>query len=206
MFGSAGPVADARAIELLAKRGALPKIAVIVIHPRQFGRNGTSDEWTSYVAAQNPTAEVEKTPPTPLTGRFAQRYANAAELVAELRSSGSLVDSSRDHSKSSKDLLGIPPSFAAHVAPLAGALKAFDPSNLYLVTPPLTPGATKEDRDKAASTVATMLGIPRANILMTSVSRPLDQFATYTHLNERGRELFTQELSRAIVARLASRL
>lgn len=202
MFGSAGPLADARALELLLERGAPPRAIVIVLHPRNFSRRVISSDWASFIAAQGPREFASAPPDAPLKGAFAARYHRVSSMVSELKRSGSLVDPASGLGQVPRVTLEIPASYAELIAPLVSALKTIDRRKVYLMFPPLPPGAEDGDRAQAANTVTRLLGISQSNFLPTPAVQPVSQFATDTHLNERGRAEFTAELAKIIKARI----
>jgi peptidoglycan/LPS O-acetylase OafA/YrhL len=202
MFGSAGAIADAKIIELLARRGSLPRVAIVVIHPLQFQRLSLNTEWAPFIDATANAANSDWTPAIRIKGNFARRYYRAIDLVTELRNSGSLVDPSRGPNTQTKVSYLLPQSFEGLMAPLTRALTLFERRDVYLILSPIPEGAGSGDSDDAAKHVASILGIPDGNFLPTSKDMPIDRFATVAHLNEMGRSEFSRELAQIIQKRI----
>ncbi len=197
MFGSAGPVADARAITLLRRRSALPRIAVIMMHPAQFARRGVSREWMQYVESLDVSID-QPAPDAVLTGEFAGHYQVAAHLIDELRTFGSLVDN-REFSGEIRDIeYRVPESFAEHLQPLSHALGDFDRRKTYLILAPVPDDAGVDLRKEAELQVAAILGIPESNILPAVSRKSRDRFATFTHLNATGRLEYSVDVARIL--------
>jgi hypothetical protein len=196
MFGTVGPVADAAALNLLARRHITPKVTIIVIHPAQYERTEIEPEWAALVREEAGRSDEVAIPESAsLKGVFSGRYKSAREFALELREKGSVVDP-RTLPENAKDVSWTVTSpFRSVLRPLAEALSGLDRSKVYILFPPLPEGYGVGDRSDAAKALTEVLGLPGGNVIPSSPIFPRDRFASRNHLNEKGRAQFSAELA-----------
>lgn len=204
MFGSAGPFADATALRVLRERRVLPQTIVYMVHPAQLGRAAVVTTWDDFATAsaenKDGVLDLEGSAGTRLQGAFSDKYKTPRQLVSELRQTGSLLDPSAGVRAPAPVPYRLSAAYRSSLLPLVEELSHIDRNRVYLVLSPIPEGGEAGDRGKATAELAGILGIPVANIVDTPPVMGRQLFAQDTHLNERGREVFSRALAQSLAS------
>lgn len=227
-LGWVGPAGYAQLLDAVVQRAGPPEWVVVLmcgvslaLSEEQFAQAGyemrvlsgtASGEEVTRASMRDRIYERLFSPllDPPLPGRYGFYYGWPADIAATLeRGHGSMVDPSVSNTAS------LAPSYRFEVSPaVSGRLRLFGHAlrargtarRRLFGTMPLPQTAVGPDSDatrrQALSQVMLTLHFPENSILDLPLALPYTQFASLTHLNAAGREVFTEILSRALRQRI----
>jgi|GEM_PF-6708341 len=225
--GYLGPRGYASLVERYLAAQGKARALIILLHPVQMQRNPDWEGWAD-LAANDPPLPHEKSwrealyfyetqifdhlVYAPLSGTWGEYYGSRAVLSRMVQDSGGAVEPAGIVGKqqtsfapeSGSDSFARNEAFNLALGRLAETVGRFGGQRVYLVITPqpqsdfsgLAPAVYQATR----MDIAARLGIPAGNILELPPAMPDNEFATPTHLNLVGRDLYT----RAMAAQLQS--
>jgi hypothetical protein len=223
-LGYVGPAGYAHMVDELRTRAPDSAELVVMIHGIGLARKPSWDSWAEYVAtggasARRPvsfltaarvTAQAALDPMVfrVLPGAYGRRYASEHAVARAVWKdeivdpSDRALDARMPASASAAGLSYEPsPDFLAVAPALGEAIRRFGRKTYLVVSPDaahMEDAPLRAERDRATRELARLFAIPPERILRTPTSLPSDQFATFTHLGPRGREIYSEMLARAL--------
>jgi hypothetical protein len=226
-FGWVGPAASGSLLQRFAERNGPPPAVLVLmcgeglkVDEDSFSRHGFERQVLDglrpdAVAAEPPLERVYKRlflplVDPPLAGRLGFYYGWPEDVIAKLaRDGGTLVDPTlRDDGsiiRSYRFELLTP--VEDRLRWLGKAIAATSAPRVFVSVSPLAALAvgplTEGSRAAVLERMVFTLGLPDTAALASPAVLPTEAFATFTHLNARGRQAYTRDLARVLGPRLA---
>jgi hypothetical protein len=224
-----GPAGHAEMLDTLMARGAEPRVLIVMLHPAQFGRQSDwdkrfdeapadADGWLATALDMLKFEMLSKALFAPLQAGWGQYYGSERGVESVLRNQkGSFIDPNRGlEFRSFEEMVarGTGPAFAPQSFALSETfLQALDRlreaigrlgrERVLLLVSPIPQSALSPDgarqRQEAAETIASHLGLSPSQIIETPAAYPDVYFSSVMHFNRWGREPFTAELGRLLM-------
>jgi hypothetical protein len=222
-LGFAGPASYGRLLDLALSAGARPQVVLVVVHPQSLGYGEWVFETTPY--ERNALGLTSRTPASalrdvksalagvilravdfPFPGSWGRAYGRASQLRAVIeRSHGALPDPTDRPVGASAGGYAMTEAVARRLPALGTALRRTQARCTFLALAP-TPsaqGSSDADaaRDELLERVRGLLAPAEPAALTVPAALPAALFASTTHLNARGRAIYSQAVADALSAR-----